>query len=416
MSSGFGKIAVFAAVIATGVATGPGLASRAATRTSRAEPAPVFKVDPAWPNLPNGWVLSNVSMVTVDSHDNVWILHRPRGAAPGQTPAPPVVELGPDGKFIRAWGGDAKGYDWPDVEHCIYVDRDDNVYISGSSPNGKSRTTRSDDMIVKFTASGVFIKEFGGRTVSKGSTDPAAVNKPGDLFVWPKTNELFVADGYGDRRVLVLDAYSFAFKRMWGAFGKPPMDDASSGGPGPTGGPARKPGQAIATDAAPAVLDAQGPGPEMFASPVHGIVVSNDGIVYVADRANRRVQLFTPQGKYLKELFLNRLGPASDSVTGVALSTDPRQTYLYLADFGNSHVAVVDRKSLKVLYQFGVRGAEPGSFQGLHHIAVDSKGNLYAAEVAPGSRAQKFLFNGLSSTLPANALRPDQRTPKPGVH
>ncbi len=403
MKWGLAKIALFGAMLVVGVGPCPGLTAGAWARAARAEPSPVFKVDPSWPVLPNGWVLSTVSMVTVDSHDNVWILHRPRGAAPGQTPAPPVVELGPDGKFIRAWGGDAKGYDWPDVEHCIYVDRDDNVYISGSSPNGKSKTTRSDDMIVKFTASGVFIKEFGGRTVSKGSTDPAAVNKPGDLFVWPKTNELFVADGYGDRRVLVLDADSFAFKRMWGAFGKPPRDDANSGGPGPTGGPARKAGQPMAVDAAPPALDTQGPGPEMFASPVHGIVVSNDGIVYVADRANRRVQLFTPQGKYIKELFLNRAGPASDSVTGLALSTDPKQTYLYLADFGNSHVAVVDRKSLKILYQFGVRGAEPGNFQGLHHIAVDSKGNLYAAEVAPGSRAQKFLFKGLSKTPPANA-------------
>ena len=414
MSSGSAKIALCAVVIAVGVAAGRGLTSWAAAKPARATPAPAFKVDPAWPNLPNGWVLSTVSMVTVDSHDNVWILHRPRGAAPGQTPAPPVVELGPDGKFIRAWGGDAKGYDWPDVEHCITVDRDDNVYISGSSPNGKSKTTRSDDMILKFTASGLFIKEFGGRTVSKGSTDPAAVNKPGDLFVWPKTNELFVADGYGNRRVMVLDAYSFAFKRMWGAFGKPPKDDANSGGPGPTGGPARKAGQPVAADAAP-VLDTQGLGPDMFASPVHGIVVSNDGIVYVADRANRRVQLFTPQGKYLKELFLNRAGPASDSVTSVALSTDPKQTYLYLADFGNSQIAVVDRKSLKILYQFGFRGAEPGNFQGIHHIAADSKGNLYAAEVAPGSRAQKFLFKGLSKTLPANAAKPDQPAPKPGA-
>lgn len=408
MSSGFRGMALAAAVVISGVAADPGRMSWAASPTTLAEPAPVFKVDPAWPRLPNGWVFGAVSMVTVDSHDNVWILHRPRGVAPGQTPAPPVVEFAPDGQFIRAWGADAKGYDWPDVEHSIAVDQDDNVYISGSSPNGKSKTTRSDDMIVKFTASGALIKQFGGRTVSKGSTDPAAVNKPGDLFVWPKTHELFVADGYGNRRVLVLDADSFAFKRMWGAFGKPPRDDANSGGPGPTGGPARKAGQPMAGETTPPALDTQGPGPDMFASPVHAIAVSNDGIVYVADRANRRVQLFSPQGKYLKEFFLHRSGPATDSVTGVAFSADPKQTYLYLADFGNSHVAVFDRKSLKMLYEFGMRGAEPGDFQGLHHIAVDSKGNLYTAEVAPGARAQKFLFEGLSRTLPPNAVKPDK--------
>jgi DNA-binding beta-propeller fold protein YncE len=392
MKQRLATIGLFAAVFLVGLGTVKGLTTGAWARAAPAEPAPVFQVDPTWPKLPNGWVLSTVSMVTVDSHDNVWILHRPRGAAPGQTPAPPVVELDPNGQFIRAWGGDAKGYDWPDVEHCIYVDDDDNVYISGSSPNGKSKTTRSDDMIVKFTAGGAFIKQFGGRTVSKGSTDTAAVNKPGDLYVWPKTDELFVADGYGDRRVLVLDGYSFAFKRMWGAFGKPPVDDANSGGPGPTGGPAHKAAAAPA-EAAPA----QSPdGPASFASPVHGIAISKDGIVYVVDRANQRVQLFSPQGQYLRQMFLNRAAPGSDTVTGVAFSADPAQRYLYLADFGNSHIAVVDRKSLKVLYQFGVRGAAPGDFQGVHHIAVDSKGNLYTAEVAPGSRAQKFLFKGLS--------------------
>jgi DNA-binding beta-propeller fold protein YncE len=386
------KITLCAAVIATSMTALPGLTAWAAAAPAHTERAPIFQVDPTWPTLPNGWVLSTVSMAAVDSHDNVWILHRPRNARPGQTPAPPVVELDPNGKFIRAWGGESKIYDWPDVEHAIYVDQDDNVYIGGSSPGGKSKTTRSDDMILKFTADGIFIKEFGGRTVSKGSTDTASVNKPGDLYVWPKTNELFVADGYGNRRVLVLDADTFAFKRMWGAFGKPPADDANSGGPGPSGGPANKPVPPVGA------LDVQGPGPDLFGSPVHGIAISNDGIVYVADRSNRRVQLFTPQGKYLKEMFLNRSGPSSDSVSGLAFSADPAQRYLYLADFGNSHVAVVDRKTLKVLYQFGLRGAEPGNFQGLHHIAVDSHGNLYTAEVAPGARAQKFLFKGVSTT------------------
>jgi DNA-binding beta-propeller fold protein YncE len=160
-------------------------------------------------------------------------------------------------------------------------------------------------------------------------------------------------------------------------------------------------------------LETEGPGPSQFASPVHGILVSDDGIVYVADRANRRLQLFTPDGKYLTQMFLNRTGPSPDSVSGLAFSPDRAQTYLYLSDFGNSHIAVVDRKTLTILYQFGTRGAEPGNFQGIHHIAVDSKGNLYAVEVAPGSRAQKFLFKGFSATLPANALTAEQLTATP---
>ena len=298
------------------------------------------------------------------------------------------------GNSFEAGGEEGAGYDWPDAEHNIFVDQKDNVYISGSSPSGQSKTTRSDDMILKFTNEGKFLKEFGGRTVSKGSTDPAAVNKPGDLYVWPKTNELFIADGYGNRRVLVLDADSFAYKRMWGAFGKPPVDDATSGGPGATGGPALQPGQPAAeAEVAPhAPFDTEGPGPDSFAGPVHGVLVSNDGILYVVGQlASRRVQLFTPEGKYLTEMFLNRAGPAAGSVSGLAFSPDKAQTYLYLSDYGNSHIAVVDRKTLKVLYQFGERGKEAGNFQGIHHIAVDSKGNLYAAESGPRrTRAQRF--------------------------
>jgi hypothetical protein len=388
---------------------------RAVAANTIAEPVPVFAVDPTWPPpLPHGWVLGNVSKIAVDSHDNVWIIHRPRTVAPGKVAAPPVVELDPNGKFIRAWGGDAPVYDWPDAEHNIFLDRHDNVYISGSSPSGQSKTTRSDDMILKFTADGKFLKEFGGRTVSKGSTDPTSVNKPGDFYVWPKTNELFIADGYGNRRVLVLDADTFAFKRMWGAFGESPVDDANSGGPGVSGGPALQPGQSRSEGGGPPrVLDTEGPGPDSFGSPVHGVLVSNDNIVYVVDRSNRRVQLFTPAGKYLKEMFLNRAGPASGSVSGLAFSPDPAQKYLYLSDYGNSHIAVADRRTLKVLYQFGVRGPEPGNFRGVHHMAVDSNGNLYTAEVAPGARAQKFTFKGLSDTLPPNVLTPEQLVAKP---
>jgi DNA-binding beta-propeller fold protein YncE len=172
-------------------------------------------------------------------------------------------------------------------------------------------------------------------------------------------------------------------------------------------------GRGAGRGAAPVVLDTEGPGAPNFASAVHGIVVSNDDIVYVADRANRRVQTFTPEGKYLGQMFVNRAGPATDSVSGFALSPDRDQQFLYMADYGNSHIVVADRKKLEILYQFGKRGAGPGDFQGLHHIAVDSQGNLYTAEVAPGARVQRLVFKGLSSTLPSNALTPAQLSAKP---
>ena len=385
----------------------------AAAQGSYAGKFPVFEVDPGWPQLPNNWVLGSVSKVVVDRHDNVWIIHRPRTVGAGKTAAPPVVELDTRGNFVQAWGGEGAGYDWPDAEHNVFVDYKDNVWISGSSPSGQSKTRRSDDMILKFTNNGQFIKQLGGRTTSHGSKDPMSVNKPGDLFVSPKTNELYVADGYGNRRVIVFDADTLAFKRMWGAFGKPPEDDANSGGPGPSGGPAAAPGAGGGGAAVPAALDTEGPGAEKFASPVHGVMVSNDDIVYVADRSNRRLQLFTPAGVYLKQMFVNRAGPASDSVCGLAFSPDKDQQFLYLSDLGNSHIVVVDRRTLQILYQFGKRGPQPGDFQGLHHIAMDSKGNLYTAEVAPGARAQRFNFKGMSSTVPPNALTPAELAPKP---
>jgi hypothetical protein len=365
---------------------------------------PVFEPDPSFPKIPNGWTLGSVAKVVVDRHDNVWIIHRPRTVPAGKTPAPPVLEFDADGKFIQAWGGDGVGYDWPDSEHNVFVDYKDNVWISGSSPSGQSKTKRSDDMLLKFSNTGKFLMQVGGRSVSLGSKDPKSVNKPGDLFVSAKTNEVYVADGYGNRRVIVFNADTGAYKRMWGAFGKPPEDDAGSGGPGPSGGPLGAPSSVGSSASA---LDTEGPGSPRFGSPVHGIMISNDNIVYVADRSNRRVQLFTPKGKYLRQLFVNRAGPATDSACGFALSPDKNQQFLYIADLGNSHIVVADRKKLEILYQFGKRGPSLGDFQGLHHIAVDSKGNLYTAEVSPGARVERFVYKGLSPTVPSNAVPPD---------
>jgi hypothetical protein len=408
------RLVVFALLVLAlaAIVGSPNFAQVAAARGSYAGKYPVFQVDPSWPQLPNNWVFGLVSKIAVDQHDNVWIIHRPRSVPAGKTAAPPVVEFDANGKFVQAWGGNGAGYDWPDNEHNVFVDHKDNVWISGTGSSGSPEGPRSDDMILKFTTSGKFLKQLGGRTTSHGSKDPMSVNKPGDLWVSPKTNELYVADGYGNRRVIVYDAETLAFKRMWGAFGKPPEDDATSGGPGSSGGPTVGRGQG-AEATGPKVLDTEGPGADKFASPVHGVLVSNDDILYVADRSNRRVQLFSPDGKYLKQLFVNRAGPASGSVSGMAFSPDKDQQFLYLSDYGNSHIVVVDRKTLQILYQFGKRSAAPGDFQGVHHIAVDSKGNLYAAEVAPGARAQKFNFKGMSSTIPPYALTEADLAPKP---
>jgi DNA-binding beta-propeller fold protein YncE len=417
-----GSIVVLAvAVGGAGTMRVHGESAQAAAKTAAkgAVSYPVFEVDPNWPKLPNGWLVGHVCSVAVDKHDHVFMLQRPNTLPEDKrkNAAPPVIEFDANGKYLNAWGGPGTGYDWPDSEHGIAVDYKDNVWIGGSSPTSQSLTTRQDDMLLKFTNKGKFLLQIGGRDVSKGNADTKSVHKSADVFVYPKTNEAFVADGYGNSRIIVFDADTGAFKRMWGAFSNVPIDrpeaprgeGAGRAGGGGGGGARGGGGGGRAT----APLDTEGDGAPQFGSPVHGVKVSNDGLVYVADRPNRRVQVFTPEGKYLTQVFINRAGPSPQSAAGVAFSPDKDQKFLYVADYGNSHVVVVDRKSLTVLYQFGQRSEKPGDFQGLHHFAVDSKGNIYTGEVAPGARAQRFLFKGMSPTVPANAVNAGNPTGQP---
>ena len=263
-------------------------------------------------------------------------------------------------------------------------------------------------MLLKFTNKGKFIMQIGKRDGSTGNADTKNVRQAADVYVYPRTNEAFVADGYTNRRIIVFDADTGAFKRLWGGTGSTPMDappvqsaNVACRPPAPPGGAAgrgRGPAAPVADD---------DPGPQQFGSPVHSSIVSNDGLVYVADRANRRVQVFTTEGKYVSQVFINR--NAGGGPGAAALSPDKDQNFLYVGDQNAHHMLVIDRKTLKVLYQFGMPGPEPGNFRAVHHMAVDSKGNLYTAEVNPGNRAQRFAFKGMSSTKPPNALTQEQR-------
>jgi hypothetical protein len=393
---------------------------------------PVFEVDASWPKLPNNWALGGVAAVMTDRRDHVWILHRPRLVVKGQeaNAAPSVLEFDGEGRFIRGWGGPSDAYEWPSSEHAIALDTKGNIWIGGNAIG--------DDMLLKFTGEGKFIMQVGKRGASTGNADTANVNRPADIFVYPKTNEMFIADGYGNRRLIVLDADTGKFKRMWGAYGKPPDSNPPAGAPGAGGRgrgagdaaggtpPARGAEPAAAADPAaraggggrgrggqPLKLDTEGPGPDTFANPVHAVRVSNDGLVYLGDRSNRRIQVFTLDGKFVREAWVNRAGPASSSTCGLAFSPDPEQRFLYNADFGNARMVVLDRKTLEPLYQFGMRSTKPGDFTFPHLIAVDTKHNLYVAEVQAGRRAQRFAFKGMSATLPPNALTAEQLAAPP---
>jgi len=280
--------------------------------------------------------------------------------------APPVIVFDTAGNYIKAWGGVGNGYEWPEREHGIHIDYKGFVWLGGNScpTNGlPGLKPVADDQLLKFTQDGKFVMQIGRSNQSKGNADTRNLHRPADVWVDPKSNELFVADGYGNHRVAVFDADSGVFKRMWGAFGNQPMDDDNC--------------QVVS----PASFS--NPGPQQF-SVVHAVRVANDGTVYVADREYRRVQMFTKDGKFLKQLVRNSAPFARD----LALSPDADQQFLYVG--GGTGIFVVDRKTLEI-----VGNVQPAGIIGAgHQIATDSKGNLYIAQTVSG--LQKLAFKGMS--------------------
>ena len=339
---------------------------------------PTFQVDPKWPTVPNNWVLGEVTSIAVDSRDHVWVLHRPRSIPAEQRAraAPPVLVFDTAGKLLSSWSGDGTGYDWPEREHGIYVDAKDFVWISGNGGWPRPSAPGSgDDMILKFTPAGRLVLQIGHRGQSTGNTDTANVHQPADVFVDAPTNELYVADGYGDQRVVVFDADTGKFKRMWSAFGNAPPAAMAPNPPAPVpnqGGPGND-------------------GPPQFGL-VHAVKVSRDGIVYVADRTNNRVQLFTTAGKYLRQVHLSAEGSVAPVPAGFSFSPDEKQQFLYVVDSGPMRVVIFDRDTMAEIGTVGMRGANPGEFNIVHHMAADSKGNLYTAEIVTNRRAQKFVL------------------------
>ena len=342
--------------------------------------APAFELDPKWPTIPNNWVLGEVSSIAVDSRDHIWVLHRPRSipAEKRVNAAPPVLEFDTTGKLLSSWGGDGAGFDWPEREHGISVDAKGFVWISGNggwpkpTPGGST-----DDMILKFTNTGKFVMQIGKRGQSTGDADTTNVHQPADVFVHAPSNELYVADGYGNHRVIVFDAESGQFKRTWGAFGGKPEPPTPTG-PQPSG-------------TAPAPANPEGPSQYGL---VHAIKVSNDGMVYVADRVNNRIQVFTTEGKYLRQVKVTNEGGVAPVPAGFAFSPDRKQQFLYVVDSGPMRVVIFDREKLTQIGAIGMRGPKPGDFDIVHHMAADSKGNLYTAEIVTNRRAQRFVLAG----------------------
>ncbi|MFO1329242.1 MAG: hypothetical protein U1F56_17915 [Rubrivivax sp.] len=340
--------------------------------------APVFEVDPLWPKpLPNHWLLGMAIGIWVDERDHVWIIHR--GAATlhdneraldlkvGEccSAAPPVLEFDPSGRLVRSWGGPGPGYEWPESNHGIHVDHKGNVWIGG---NGAK-----DAHILKFTRDGKFLMQMGRMGTNEGSNSPDNFGRVAKIWVDPKTNEAYVADGYKNKRVAVLDADTGKMKRYWGAYGNRPSD-ADLG-----------------------KYDPKAPPPQQFRNPVHCVERSDDGLVYVCDRQANRIQVFRPDGSFVREAHFARNTLGSGSAWDLAFSKDPQQRFIFLADGTNEKVRVVLRETLQEITNFGDGGRQPGQFYGVHSIATDSKGNIYTTETYEGKRLQKFVYKGMGT-------------------
>ena len=370
--------------------------------------APLFEVDPLWPKpLPNHWVLGSAIGVTVDEQDHIWIVHRSSSTLANQergrelTPptgdccagAPPVLEFDQEGNLLRHWGGPGSGYEWPQSNHGLAIDGAGNLWIGG---NGAG-----DSHVLVFTRDGKFLRQIGragARNISGAGQDPEyepnshdaeSFGRVAKIFVDPQSSEAYISDGYLNKRVAVIDAGTGALKRYWGAYGNRP-DDTNLGRYDP--------------DAPPA---------QQFRNPVHCAELANDGLLYVCDRPNNRIQVFQKDGTFVKEAFIAKQSLGEGSVWDIAFSTDPEQRYIFLADGRNMKVRVLQRDTLQELTSFGDGGRQPGQFYAVHSIAVDSEGNLYTTETYEGKRLQKFVYKGIGAVTQKNQGVVWPATPSP---
>lgn len=337
-----------------------------------------FTVDPSWPKpLPNQWILGQVSGVAVDANDHIWVLQRPRSLTEEESgaamkppisiccrAAPAVMEFDTEGNLIQAWGGPGKGYTWPSKEHSIWADKKGFIWITGSG--------EKDGQILKFSNTGKFILQIGKAGSQTNNNDVTRLGQLAGITVDDAANEVYVADGYHNRRVIVFDATTGAYKRHWGAYGKHPLNTYPVE-PFPRRQPPPKIPSAI------------------FGTPVHCVHISQDNLVYVCDRSNNRLQVFNKNGSYVKEFIIEPNTAGFGSTWDLTFSLDPQQQFIYLIDGANNQLLTLERDSGEIVARQGRQGRYAGQFHWPHDIAMDSKGNIYIGEVDTGKRIQKFL-------------------------
>jgi hypothetical protein len=371
------------------------VAATVAAVPAQQQPA-LYKVDPFWPKLPlpNNWSMQQVVDLYVDVDDHVWIINRPDDARPDEIGAPrtaccvkgpEIIEFDPEGNVVSSWSGSGHP-GWPQRLQTIAVDRQKNVWLSG---------TRPGDGIIKFSRDGKFLWDFGHRGPR---VDPATVkmnNQQTDIFppgigafdFDEDAREIYVADGFLNKRILVYDMDTGAFKRGWGGYGMPLS--------------------AITNEPTPPYEWKGGPPPDQkdFAPALHCVHVSRDKHVYVCERGMNRVQVFTTDGKFVKAFpvrpetpargpgcggIWHMTAPPCGTVYNLALTRDPQQRHILVADGTNNTVWVLDRQTGALVSSFGGNGRYAGQLHWIDAIKVDSRGNVYTGEVEDGKRVQKF--------------------------
>ncbi len=366
--------------------------------------APRFVVDPMWPDpMPNHWILGSATGVAVDRRDHIYVVHltdsfnqrTESGLASNPptgeccAPAPNVLEFDAAGRLVGHWGGRGTDADWPEMNAGIAVDDRDAVWIGGSGG--------ADSRVLKFSRDGRLLGEFGkpnalAPTVASAAGGPArggsrrtpplppnsnsteSFGGPAGFAFDMPANEAYVADGFRNHRVAVIDMSTGAIKRYWGAYGRKPDDGAVAG------------------------YDPRAPAARQFGV-VRCVVLSADGFLYVCDSQNDRIQVFRKNGTFVKEAHVAPRTLGAGSVWSIALSRDPGQRYLYVADGMNMKIHVLDRGSLAELTSFGDGGRQPGEFYAVDGVATDSKDNLYTVETYEGKRLQKFTYQGMGPVI-----------------
>ena len=362
--------------------------------------APHYQVDPFWPKqLPNNWIMGAVGGLFVDGQDHIWVLQRPASSSrvelgAAQNPpmsdccnkTPSLLEFDSAGNVIRSWGGQGFVKDWPSTEHAIWVDKSGNVWISGSGAD--------DRQVLKFTADGQQLLEIGRKSKEpKNNQDTSLLGQPAAITVDDEAHEVYIGDGYMNNRVVVYDSDTGKFKRGWGAYGialSEISNAAESNGPG--GAAEEGGGSAIAGSPKIAPYKAGDPPDRQFRSPLHCVRIANDSLVYVCDRHNDRIQVFTKAGKFLKEFFLHTATLHNGSTWTLTFSHDPGQKYLLVVDGEDNQIFVMRRDDGAVVSSFGHAGRNAGQFIEVHQIGMDSKGDIYTGEVSSAKRVQKFIL------------------------